>query len=927
MSKNPLQQLLDFGQSFWMDTISREIIRGGAMKRMIREDGLRGVTSNPDIFQKAISGSDLYDDQIKKLALAGKNVSEIYEALAVEDIKKAADVLKPVHTESKGVDGYISLEVSPYLAFDKEGTIEEAHRLWKAVDKDNVLIKVPATPEGIQAIRRLIADGISINVTLIFSLKAYKAVMEAYIAGLEERVKKGLPVKGISSVASFFISRVDVLVDKLLATRNIPAQELQGKAAIASAKIAYQDFKEMFSGKRWEVLEKAGARKQRPLWASTGNKNPLYNEIGYVSTLIGPDTVNTMPMATIDAWRALGQPQPNTIEEGVEEARDTLKKLKKIGIDLDAVTWQLVEEGVAKFNQPFDKLLASLSEKRKKILGIDADQSEHLGSYEKLVKGAAEFMTDARFATRLLSKDVTLFNHSKETQALAAQRLGWLDSPKAMLEEIPMIAKFVAGVKKDKIRTVVLIGMGGSSLAPEVAYNIFETTNGAPDFYILDTTSPEYIESFTNKITLSETLFIVSSKSGSTLETISLYEFYKERMKAAGVSNIGSHFAAITDAGSQLDKLGKAENFRHIFLNPSDIGGRYSALSFFGLVPMALVGIDIKKLLQRTLAYAADTKYLIPTLADPAVRLGAILGVLAQNGRDKLTLIASESITPIGAWIEQLIAESTGKEGKGILPIDQEKLVAAKKYGNDRVFVTVELAGDNFNARQLDALTEAGHPVIRLRLNDAYDLGVEFLRWEIATAIAGAVLGINPFDEPNVSESKAITESLLDELEREETLIPWDPVVSVGSINVYVSDVSDGKIGKRINQAVDGFAGSAEAGDYISVLAFLAPTEANRKTLEKIRTRLRSLTNAPVTIGFGPRYQHSCGQIHKGGANNGLFIIIIAEPKKHVEIPNQPYTFGSLIRAQGIGDFQTLQNHSRRAVLIDLGTDGKLSEI
>ena len=370
MKNNSLCQLADYGQSFWMDTISRTMIQDGTLRKMIKEDGLRGVTSNPDIFQKAISGSDLYDPQIKKLALAGKNAVEIYEGLAVEDIRKAADILRPVYDATKGLDGYISLEVSPYLAFDTQGTIEEAHRLWESVDKPNVLIKVPATPEGIPVIKQLITDGISVNVTLIFSRKAYRDVMNAYISGLEARRKAGKPIRNVASVASFFISRIDVLVDKLLSARTEPkAHALLGKVAIASGKMAYQDYKQVFGGKRWQNLKKAGARVQRPLWASTSSKNPAYPDLIYVEPLIGPLTVNTMPPATLDALRDHGV-IADTVREGVDQAAEDIRMLEALGVSLRKVADELEADGVKKFSVSFDDLLATIEQRRGELAAV-----------------------------------------------------------------------------------------------------------------------------------------------------------------------------------------------------------------------------------------------------------------------------------------------------------------------------------------------------------------------------------------------------------------------------------------------------------------------------------------------------------------------------------------------------------------------------
>lgn len=368
MTDNPLRRLHDFGQSPWLDFLSRGLIESGELARLIEEDGIAGVTSNPAIFEKAIVAGNDYDDTIAELAAEGKNAQEIYEILTVEDVRSAADILRPMYDRTEGRDGYVSLEVNPHLARDTEGTLEEARRLWGKVDRPNLLIKVPATVEGLPAIEQLISEGINVNVTLLFGLPRYREVVEAYIAGLERRAASGSPVRGIASVASFFLSRIDVAIDPLLeemiaagGPKAEKAGRLRGEVAIACAKVAYEIYRELFGGARFAALAERGARRQRLLWASTGTKNPDYPDTKYVEPLIGPDTVNTMPLETIEAYRDHGDPAPR-LQEGLDRAHATPALLAEVGIDLDEVTAQLVEEGIEKFNRPYDKLLATLEE-------------------------------------------------------------------------------------------------------------------------------------------------------------------------------------------------------------------------------------------------------------------------------------------------------------------------------------------------------------------------------------------------------------------------------------------------------------------------------------------------------------------------------------------------------------------------------------
>ncbi|MCB0261711.1 MAG: transaldolase [Calditrichia bacterium] len=371
-----IKKLIDYGQSYWLDNLSREMIRNGELRRRVEKEGLRGITSNPAIFNNAISNSNAYDEQIHELFAAGKSVEEIYEVLAVQDVQDACDLMRPVFDESDGLDGFVSLEVSPHLANDTEGTIAEGHRLYQAVNRPNLMIKVPGTEAGVPAIEQLLFDGVNVNVTLLFAIDSYNAVAKAYLRALKRRFDAGKPVNKIRSVASFFLSRIDVLVDKQLETivnsaenakKSHKAQQLMGKVAIASAKLAYQDFKKIFSGSDWLELVEKGAAVQRPLWASTSTKNPEYRDVMYVEPLIGPDTVNTLPEQTIEAFADHGELVANTIEDGITEARQALEDLAEVGIDLEKVTDQLVEEGIQKFVDPFVTLLNSIREETAKV--------------------------------------------------------------------------------------------------------------------------------------------------------------------------------------------------------------------------------------------------------------------------------------------------------------------------------------------------------------------------------------------------------------------------------------------------------------------------------------------------------------------------------------------------------------------------------
>ncbi|MGB5302321.1 MAG: transaldolase, partial [Gemmatimonadota bacterium] len=464
--------LLEQGQSYWLDSLSREMIRGGELELRVREQGLRGVTSNPAIFHKAISSGADYDDQIAELAAAGASVEDIYETLVVTDIREACDLLRPVYDESAGIDGYVSLEVSPHLVNDTEGSLIEARHLWAAVDRPNLMVKIPGTPAGVPAIEELLYEGINVNVTLLFAVDAYEGVARAYVRALQRRAAEDQPLDSVASVASFFLSRIDVLVDSLLSHRvRIPAgepaaQALYGRAAVASAKLAYQSYQRLVADSAWQDLAAAGARPQRLLWASTSTKNPLYDPVRYVEPLIGRDTVNTLPEVTIEAFARVGRVLPDSVEDGVEESESVFSDLTATGIDMDDVNEQLLSEGAQKFVDPFDKLLAGLAERRAEMRqGLAVDVREPAEPVSGLA-ATLSAMHEQRFAVRLAGRDPSLWPGDTPTRQAIGKRLGWTRGWASAAALLPDLTGFAEEVREAGGGDIVLLGMGGSSLCP-----------------------------------------------------------------------------------------------------------------------------------------------------------------------------------------------------------------------------------------------------------------------------------------------------------------------------------------------------------------------------------------------------------------------------------------------------------------------------
>jgi transaldolase/glucose-6-phosphate isomerase len=913
---NPLKAIGSLGQSVWYDNLGRELLRSGKLQKLVEEDGVRGVTSNPTIFQKAISGEKTYDNDLHILVDQGKDVEAIYESLVVEDIREAADLLKGVYDETSGMDGYVSLEVSPRLAYDTAGTLENVRRLFDLVHRENLMIKVPATPQGLPAVKQLIAAGININITLIFSLEQYRGAALAYIDGLEEWIASGGDPSRVASVASFFVSRLDSMVDERLEEVTDPkfkplATDLMGKAAIANAKMAYALFKELFYGERFANLKKQGARPQRVLWASTSTKNPSYPDTYYVDPLIGPDTVNTMPHVTLEAYKDHGNPVA-AIEEGLAQAREVFQQLDTIGISITEIMDQLLENGVKAFADSYETLLNEIGKKRTRLLRGWGHRSASLGAFQTKVDASLAKLDEDRMTESLWSGDTSLWSKDPEVRSAIGQRLGWLQVVETMIGEKQRLKDFADEIRSAGFTTAVLLGMGGSSLASEVFAACLGTADGYLDLKVLDTTEPASILDLERTLDLKRTLFIVSSKSGGTIEVLSLYKYFRKRMEEALGDQAGKSFIAITDPGTSLGKMASEHGFRKTFLNPPDIGGRFSALSYFGLVPAALIGADLDRLLMRAAQAVEASGPEVPSLESPGTWLGVIMGELSAAGRDKLTLIISPALSSFGGWLEQLVAESTGKEGRGVIPVAAEIIGSPSVYGDDRLFVYWRLDGDTTYDEQVSALERSGQPVITQRLHFPYDLGREMFRWEFATAVAGAILGINPFDQPNVQESKDITKQLLEFYRREKTIPDSD--------RLTIDDPG-------LNAALKTLCGSLRPGDYVAVNAFIRSEAKNVEVLQALRKELRDRYRVATTMGFGPRYLHSTGQIHKGGPDKGVFVLITQEDEQDVPIPGEPYSFGVLKSAQSLGDYEALKNKGRRIIRVHLEKETDLDQL
>jgi len=600
--------------------------------------------------------------------------------------------------------------------------------------------------------------------------------------------------------------------------------------------------------------------------------------------------------------------------------------LAKSGISIDEVTSELTKDGVRQFADAFDKLLAALADKRTRFLGqkLDGQSVKLPRSLDTAVDATLKDWTRSGKIRLLWSGDSALWTGRDE-----GDWIGWLSIVEMQRARLASLKAIADDVRGGGFTHAVLLGMGGSSLGPEVLAKTFGHQRGFPHLLVLDSTDPEQIRSVESAIDIGKTLFIVSSKSGSTLEPNVLKDYFFERTKeAVGPDRAGSHFIAITDPGSKLETVAKNDRFRHVAFGVPSIGGRYSVLSDFGMVPAAVAGLDIGRLLEATQLMVHSCGAAVPPAHNPGVVLGSVLAEAARSGRNKVTIVASQGFAFFGAWLEQLLAESTGKQGKGLIPVDAEPVASPQSYGNDRLFVYLRLTGevDDAQDKAIDAIEQAGNPVIRIDIYGRHNIGQEFFRWEMATAVAGAIIAINPFDQPDVEASKEKTRALTDAFEKGDAIPVEKPVLKHNGLALYADADSANVIrkasdGETLEGSLKAYLGQLRSGDYCALLAYIARDEEHEDVLQGMRVAIRDAKRVATCVGFGPRFLHSTGQAYKGGPNTGVFIELTCDARHDLPVPGHKYSFGTVISAQARGDFSVLNERKRRALRVHLGDD------
>jgi transaldolase/glucose-6-phosphate isomerase len=896
MTSNPLTVLQQLGQSPWLDAIDRGLLRSGELARMVRDGEITGITTHPRRCADAIARGRDYDDALAALVAAGRNADAIVDALLVEDVQAAADALLPVHQASKRADGYVGLDLAPALAHDTAATLREAKRLWRAVNRPNLMVKIPATAAGVAAIEEAVASGINVDATLVGSLARWNAVMTAYLNGLTRRLEAGMRVDRLASVATFVPSRLDAAVDRLLDERiaqsaqvetRAQLERLKGKAAIALAKLAYAAFRETSSPERFALLAREGAHPQRPLWASTTTHAP-YPDVYYVEALIGPDTVASMPLPTLATYRAAGHPE-DRIGLAVDRAHAVLAQLADAGIHLDEVTARLEREGVAELEQAHRELLATVAHRRE-ALRVMARTAVRPAAAERGVATALRSLDGAHVLERLWRRDADLWPRAAETAG--GDRLAWLDAD-GMAPSPEALRAFAEQARRDGCTHAVVCGGAGTTLAADLFRRTLGIAAGFLDLTVCDAGDPAALAAVAKRVPAKHTLVVLSAPSGDPAEVDAVFRFWWERIGAAVGARVGRHFVALAPPDSRLEALAREHDFREVFATVPGVTGAWAALSAVGMVPAALMGHDLPKLLDRARRMATACGPDAPAPQNPGACLGATLAALARGGRDKITLLVPDKVAAFADWLEQLLVGVAPRRGPGLVAVAREPEGPPAVYGKDRAFVQLRLGARA--DRTTAALERAGHPVIALRLADGYDLAGEMVRWQVATAVAGHLLGADPFAP---APAPPTTVAARPAVELPPALEPAQPDFAT-------------RLASQL--------AAARGRRWVALAAFAAPTPRREKILQDVRAVIRKRFGVATTLAFGARVPDARDAWHGSGPASAIVLQLTAEPTQDLPVPGRPFGFAALQDAQAAQTRAALAAERRPVVAVHLG--------
>ena len=909
----------------WLGFARRRLFTGGAFAGLRRRFGFVGVSFDADLFLDLLGSGADYGEPLGELLRGETGVPGTVEQLLAEDAAAAAAALAREFEASGGARGWVAVDLPGHVPLEPEVALAWWQRFAACAPAGNLMLKLPASRAGLGVAEALLAAGGSVWLQHVFSPRHVQGVLEAHRRGVEMALAAGHDPARMRAVAAINLLRLDVAVDEMLrdraraqpALRDV-AQSLLGRAGLAVATLARATVEEAARGSAWRRLAARGCRPIGVACEGVASVDPTRRDVDRIGRLTGQGYILVASRAVLGALGGL-RAEPPVGAGWIERAGRALDDLREAGVPLEEIADGLQKAVARQAEERAAAVRNRLEAFREQHRVPDGDAIAYdLGT---LQEGVAERLlaVPGDLMDRLWERDASIWPAGAADSV--RERLGWLDLPEAMRTEALPVVAFARGSSAEGT-PVVLLGMGGSSLGAEACRACFESSG----FRVLDTTVPRGVAAAASRLPVERALFLVASKSGTTLETRALADYFHGRV-AARSEDPGERFAVVTDPGTPLHELARRRGYRRVWLNPPDVGGRFSVLSYFGLVPVALMGLDVPVLLERARHMAALTAPEVPGRENPGLYLGVVLAEAAAAGVDKLTLLTGRRLSGLADWIEQLVAESLGKEGLGLVPVSGEPVGQAEAYGTDRMFVWYRFASaevDEGTRRLLAAARERGSPVIEIVLADPYDLGREFFRWQVAVAVAGALLQINPFDAPDVRLAKQRTCDLIERFVADGSLDEPEPVCVEGPLALYADLQADPELGERA--PVDGGLASwlgahlsrIQLPEYFAIQAFLAPEMDTWRALQGLRALVRDRCGVATTLGWGPRFLHSTGQLHKGGPTTGIFLQLTADDAGDLEIPGAPYSFAVLARAQALGDLAALRERRRRVVRVHL---------
>ena len=914
---DPIQSVHSLGQSLWLDIIRRDSLDSGELADRVAAGELRGATSNLTILESAILSSDSYSVDLRRLAQAGWTAEKIFNQLAVDDIRAAADAFLPLFEQTNGGDGFVSIDVNPEFADDTNRTIEEAKRLWDAVNRPNAMIKIPATLAGLPAIESSIRAGINVNATLIFSLGRYIEVMEAYMIGLEGRLEAGGSLDYVTSVASFFVSPIDIALDEQLRevfqrceAEGERASSLLGKVAIANSKLAYAQFVATFQGERFQKLATRGARVQRPLWASTSMKNPEYPDTYYVDNLIGPDTVNALSEASLKAFKDHGTPEL-TLPENISTARSQLQALDDLGISLDAAAEQLEVQGVSESAISYRSILGTIEEK------AGAFQKEIAALEPKMRETLAEVELD-EVGKRLWQQDVTLWVERDREKARVRRWLGWLSEPARASTETAELTRFAEALDP-AITTFVLIGSGGGTITAEMLARILAPPNGI-DLHTISTANPDDIRTIKRKIAPEATFYLlVDSSSGDGIEEHLLSTFWEQALRKLE-EQTGDHFVVITKDGSKLHHWAVEKGIQKIIEADKQDDFWLSPFNWTSLLPAAQAGADIQSFVQGGVGMTRACGPLVDVAQNPGLFLSSVLAAAFRSGRDKVTLFADPPLEPILKWIEGLLAAGRGKEESGFIPIWDEPPGSGNVYGDDRLFVYLRSSGAL--DRRLAGWIRADIPVLVLETSTNPEaIGEMLVQWQIGAAIAQHLLSVNPTDLDARHRTRAELQHILHRLERKGALPQADPLWQGDGVQLRAASRDLQFTGSGLSEVVDFILSESQEAGGLGLRLYTPMSITLQGKVKRLRHTLRDQLGL-----FSLASPAGCDLCSDRGLKDMVYLILMVKPRKDEAIPGKNYTFGQLFEGQALSDLAAMKGYGSPVLYLYFDAQKRLSD-